>query len=113
MPVRRWQLLEYRHVRYPLAKIASPSGRSKSQAAFRTAVDNAAAVAAHHSDIPGLGVDLELNESLEDPLLKMVCRPEEMQRLDRSGTDYFLDKLIFSDKRKPVQMRVAHATAVY
>lgn len=59
---------------------------------------HAAAVAAHHSDIPGLGVDLELNESLEDPLLKMVCRPEELHRLDRSGTDYFLDKLIFSAK---------------
>lgn len=59
---------------------------------------HAAAVAAYQSDIQGLGIDLETPDSLDQPLLNIVCRPEELLWLDKSESDYVLDKLFFSAK---------------
>jgi 4'-phosphopantetheinyl transferase EntD len=59
---------------------------------------HAAAVVAFRSEVQGLGVDLELRESLDRPLLTMVCRAEELRCLESSDTGIILDKLFFSAK---------------
>jgi len=58
----------------------------------------AAAVAAYRIDTQGLGVDLETTDRLDRPLLKIICRPEELLWLNESESDYTLDKLFFSAK---------------
>jgi 4'-phosphopantetheinyl transferase EntD len=60
--------------------------------------DAAAAVAAHKSEYRGLGIDLEPREPLEETLLKMICRPEELQLLDGRTNKLYFAKIIFSAK---------------
>lgn len=60
--------------------------------------DNAAAVVAYRSECQGLGVDLEINESLEESLIQMVCRPNEIARLNRADDKLIQAKIIFSAK---------------
>ena len=58
----------------------------------------AAAVAAYRINIQGLGVDLETAECLDQPLLTIVCRPEELLWLGKSESGFALDKLFYSAK---------------
>jgi 4'-phosphopantetheinyl transferase EntD len=58
----------------------------------------AAAVAAYRINIQGLGVDLETAECLDEPLLTIVCRPEELLWLGKSDSGFAFDKLFYSAK---------------
>ncbi len=60
--------------------------------------EHAAAVVARKSEFQGLGVDLEVNEPLNETLLQMVCRPEELDWLNRAKEKLILAKIIFSAK---------------
>jgi 4'-phosphopantetheinyl transferase EntD len=60
--------------------------------------NHAAAVVAYESECQGLGVDLEDNESLDESLVQMVCRPEEIDRLGRAEDKLIIAKIIFSAK---------------
>jgi 4'-phosphopantetheinyl transferase EntD len=58
----------------------------------------AAAVVTHRNDFSGLGVDLEVSEPLDEPLLSMICRPEEIELLDNQAEKLYFAKIIFSAK---------------
>jgi len=58
----------------------------------------ASAVVAKTSDLQALGIDLEIREPLDPPLIKMLCRPEELIWLNRSTAADGFAKIIFSAK---------------
>ena len=60
--------------------------------------DTAAAAVAHRSDVGGIGLDLERNEELDQPLLAMICRDEEFERLGDGDVRLLMAKLLFSAK---------------
>jgi len=60
--------------------------------------DNAAAAVAYREDIVGIGLDIERNEELEQPLLAMICRTDELEQLGAGDVRLLLAKLVFSAK---------------
>jgi len=58
----------------------------------------AAAAVAHRGDTGGVGLDIEQNQALDEPLLRMICRADERERLDGTDVGLLLAKLIFSAK---------------
>lgn len=60
--------------------------------------DTAAAAAAHIEDVISLGIDLERNEELDAALMPMICRSEELARMNGDGLGRLLGTLIFSAK---------------
>ena len=60
--------------------------------------DAAAAVAAHIEDAISLGIDIERNEELDAALMPMICRSEELARMNGDGAERLLAALIFSAK---------------
>lgn len=60
--------------------------------------DHAAAVAALKTDRKGLGIDLEVDEALDESLIPMVCRPAELDCLQTANAGSITPKLIFSAK---------------
>lgn len=60
--------------------------------------DAAAAAAAHGVDVDGIGLDLERCDELDRDLLPMICRTEELARIEGSDIELMLAKLIFSAK---------------
>ncbi len=58
----------------------------------------ATAVAAHIENACSLGIDLERCEALDAALMPMICRREELARLDGDERERLLGKLIFSAK---------------
>lgn len=58
----------------------------------------AAAVAATATHRQGLGIDLEANQALEQSLIPIICRPEELRSTHISDAGPATSKLIFSAK---------------
>jgi 4'-phosphopantetheinyl transferase EntD len=58
----------------------------------------AAAAVARQQDLGALGIDLESGHPLDQALLPMICRPEEIERLQESSQPLVHAKLIFSAK---------------
>lgn len=58
----------------------------------------AAAAVAHREDVGGLGLDLELIEELDQPLVPMICREDEQAGLGSGDIRLLTAKLVFSAK---------------
>ncbi|MBT77545.1 MAG: 4'-phosphopantetheinyl transferase [Chromatiales bacterium] len=58
----------------------------------------AAAAVARRQDLGALGIDLESDHPLDQALLTMICRAEEIERLQASSQPLLNAKLIFSAK---------------
>lgn len=60
--------------------------------------DTAAAAVAPRAEFGGIGLDIEKCEELDQPLLSMICRSEEIERLGPGDARLLVGKLIFSAK---------------
>lgn len=92
------EMLGYPNCPVPVDEHRAPVWPDTVVGSISHAGDAAAAVAAHKSEYRGLGIDLEPNEPLEESLLKMICRPEELQLLDRRTDKLHFARIIFSAK---------------
>ncbi len=68
--------------------------------------DTAAAAVAPRAEVGGIGLDIEKCEELDQPLLSMICRSEEIERLGPGDVRLLVGKLIFSAKES-----VSHASS--
>ena len=60
--------------------------------------DLALAAAGPANVVSGLGVDIELPGALEPAMIEVICRPEEIDRLDEIGPPEIAARLLFSAK---------------
>lgn len=60
--------------------------------------DSAAAAVAHRVEVGGIGLDIEQTEELDQPLVSMICRSEELERLGPGDVRLLVAKLLFSAK---------------
>lgn len=90
--------LGYRDCPVPIGEDRAPTWPDGVVGSISHCCDTAAAAVAHREDTGGIGLDIERRDALDEPLLRMVCRPEECERIGATDVGPWLAKLIFSAK---------------
>jgi len=60
--------------------------------------DTAAAAVALATDVDGIGLDIETSDGLDEDLLPLICRDDELAQIDAEESRLRLAKLLFSAK---------------